>query len=99
MYSIQSLWTAAKHKLPLTVVIANNGGYRIIKQRLLAFHHNNHFVGMDFTDPEVDFAALARSLGTAAERVTTTEDLPSRLRAAMRRPGAKLIEVMVDRSV
>jgi benzoylformate decarboxylase len=99
MYSIQSLWTAVKHKLPLTVVIANNGGYRIIKQRLLAFHHNNHFVGMDFTDPEVDFAALARSLGTAAERVTTTEDLPSRLRAAMRRPGAKLIEVMVDRSV
>src|SRR5581483_1748761 len=38
MYSIQSLWTAAHHKLPLNVVIANNGGYRIIKQRLLAFH-------------------------------------------------------------
>src|SRR5476651_331229 len=37
MYSIQALWTAAHHKLPLTVVIANNGGYRIIKQRLLAF--------------------------------------------------------------
>ncbi len=36
MYSIQSLWTAAHHKLPLNVVIANNGGYRIIKQRLLA---------------------------------------------------------------
>src|SRR5207248_2690682 len=38
MYSIQSLWTAANHKLPLTFVIVNNGGYRIIKQRLLAFH-------------------------------------------------------------
>ena len=38
MYSIQALWTAAHHKLPLTVVIVNNGGYRIIKQRLLAFH-------------------------------------------------------------
>src|SRR4029079_6058949 len=35
-YSIQSLWTAAHHKLPLNVVICNNGGYRIIKQRLLA---------------------------------------------------------------
>src|SRR3984957_13422229 len=34
MYSIQALWTAAHHKLPLTFVIVNNGGYRIIKQRL-----------------------------------------------------------------
>ena len=41
MYSIQSLWTAAHHKLPITYVIANNGGYRIIKQRLLAFHGND----------------------------------------------------------
>src|SRR6202045_1284272 len=38
MYSIQALWTAAHYKLPLNVVICNNGGYRIIKQRLLAFH-------------------------------------------------------------
>ena len=35
MYSIQALWTAAHRKLPITYVIANNGGYRIIKQRLL----------------------------------------------------------------
>ena len=34
MYSIQALWTAAHQKLPITYVIANNGGYRIIKQRL-----------------------------------------------------------------
>jgi benzoylformate decarboxylase len=38
MYSIQAVWTAAHHKLPLSVVIINNGGYRIIKQRLLSFH-------------------------------------------------------------
>ena len=55
MYSIQSLWTAAHHKLPLNVVICNNGGYRIIKQRLLAFHGDDHYVGMDFVDPPVDF--------------------------------------------
>ena len=27
MYSIQALWTAAQRKLPLTVVVINNGGY------------------------------------------------------------------------
>jgi len=55
MYSIQALWTAAHHKLPLTVRDRNNGGYRIIKQRLLAFHGDDHYVGMDFVDPKVDF--------------------------------------------
>ena len=69
MYSIQSLWTAANMKLPITFVIANNGGYRIIKQRLLAFHGNAQFIGMDFQDPSIDFAGLATSMGVPSTRV------------------------------
>ena len=75
MYSIQALWTAAHHKLPLTVVIVNNGGYRIIKQRLLAFHGDDHYVGMDFVDPPVDFTGIAKSLGLEAMRITEPKDL------------------------
>jgi benzoylformate decarboxylase len=99
MYSIQALWTAAHHKLPLTVVIVNNGGYRIIKQRLLAFHGDDHYVGMDFVDPKVDFTALAKSLGLEAMRITEASDLKSALSAAFKRPGAKLIEAVVDGTV
>src|SRR5581483_6818331 len=33
MYSIQGLWSAAHRELPITYVIANNRGYRIIKER------------------------------------------------------------------
>jgi benzoylformate decarboxylase len=99
MYSIQALWTAAHHKLPLTVVIVNNGGYRIIKQRLLAFHGDDHYVGMDFVDPKVDFTGMATALGLEAFRVTEAKDLKSTLASAFNRPGAKLIEVMVDGTV
>jgi len=99
MYSIQSLWTAARHKLPLVVVIANNGGYRIIKQRLLSFHQDDHFVGMDFADPAVDFAALAKSLGLKAETVTEPAKLRPVLDAAFADGGTHLIEVMIDGSV
>src|ERR1700680_2930802 len=99
MYSIQALWTAAHHKLPLTVVIANNGGYRIIKQRLLAFHGDDHYVGMDFIDPPVDFTGMAKALGLEAMRVTDPKDLKSTLASAFSRPGAKLIEVVVDGTV
>ena len=96
MYSIQALWTAAHHKLPLSVVIVNNGGYRIIKQRLLAFHGDDHYVGMDFVDPPVDFTGMAKSLGLEALRITEAKDLKPALSSAFRRPGAKLIEVVVD---
>jgi benzoylformate decarboxylase len=99
MYSIQSLWTAANHKLPLTFIIVNNGGYRIIKQRLLAFHGDDHYVGMDFIDPPVDFTALAKSLGLEAIRITDPGQLKSALKSAFSRPGAKLIEVVVNNAV
>ncbi|WP_398478592.1 thiamine pyrophosphate-binding protein [Tardiphaga sp.] len=99
MYSIQSLWTAARHKLPLTVVIVNNGGYRIIKQRLLSFHQDDNFIGMDFADPPVDFAALAASLGVNSVRVTDPEALKPALDAAFANGGTNLIEVITDGSL
>jgi benzoylformate decarboxylase len=99
MYSIQALWTAAHHKLPLNVVICNNGGYRIIKQRLLAFHGDDHYVGMDFADPPVDFSGLAKSFGLEAIRINSPSELKPKLSDAFNRPGAKLIEVMLSNSV
>jgi benzoylformate decarboxylase len=99
MYSIQALWTAAHHKLPLTVVIANNGGYRIIKQRLLAFHQDDHYVGMDFADPPVDFVGMAKALGVAAVRVTNGQELPAVISASFDREGPSLVDVVVDGAV
>ncbi len=99
MYSIQALWTAAHHKLPLTVVIANNGGYRIIKQRLLAFHGSRDFVGMDFKDPPVDFTALAGALGMVGERVTDPAALEGTLKRALSSGAPRLVEVVIDGTV
>jgi benzoylformate decarboxylase len=96
MYSIQALWTAAHHKLPITYVIANNGGYRIIKQRLRSFHGNDHYIGMDFADPAIDFAALARSMGMPAERITEPAAVPAALRRAFSTAGPKLLDVVVE---
>jgi len=99
MYTIQALWTAAHHRLPLNVVLVNNGGYRIIKQRLQSFHGSRAFVGMDFADPPVDFSALAASMGLESIRVTDPRELHEVLSSAFRRPGTKLIEVMTDGTV
>jgi benzoylformate decarboxylase len=99
MYSIQALWTAAHQKLPITYVIANNGGYRIIKQRLRSFHQNENYIGMDFVDPPVDFTALARSLGVRAERIADPDAIGPALARGLAGPGPTLLEVMVDGKV
>jgi benzoylformate decarboxylase len=96
MYTIQALWTAAHLKLPITYVIANNGGYRILKQRLKAFHGNDEPIGMDLVDPKVDFVGLAKAMGMPAERIAEPEALAPALQRAFASPGPKLLDVVVD---
>ena len=99
MYSIQALWTAAHQKLPMTFVIFNNGGYRIIKQRLKLFHSTDRFIGMDFVNPPIEFAALARSLGMQACRVETPDSFKTAYGNALAAREPILLEVVVDGSV
>ncbi|MFM9942213.1 MAG: thiamine pyrophosphate-binding protein [Hyphomicrobiaceae bacterium] len=99
MYSIQALWTTAHHKLPVTTVICNNGGYRIIKQRLKAFHKNDHFIGMDFVDPPVDFVMLAKSLGMQAHRITDPDDIAPAIKKSVAEGKPTLLDVVVENKV
>ncbi|MBV8168501.1 MAG: thiamine pyrophosphate-binding protein [Alphaproteobacteria bacterium] len=99
MYSIQALWSAANQKLPIVFLIFNNGGYRIIKQRLKAFHGNDKFIGMDFVDPSIDFTELAKSLGMTAHRAETAAQFKAAYAEALAARHPVLLEVMVDGSV
>ena len=95
MYSIQGLWTAAHLGLPITYVITNNRGYRIIKERLVSFRKTDQFTGMDLREPELDFVALANSMGIEARRVTEPQDIAPALREAFASGKPQLIDVRV----
>jgi benzoylformate decarboxylase len=95
MYGIQGLWTAAHLKLPITYVIANNRSYRIIKERLVSFRKSDRFTGMDLRDPEIDFVALAQSMGLAARRVTDPQDIAPALRESVASGKPSLLDVRV----
>lgn len=95
MYSVQGLWTAAHEKLPITYIVANNRGYRIIKERLVAMRATSQFTGMDLRDPEIDFVQLARSFGLAARRVTDPQDITPALREAFASGAPNLVDVRV----
>ena len=96
MYSIQALWTAANAKLPITYVIADNGGYRIIKERLKSFHGVERYTGMEFKDPPIDFTGLARAMGVPAMRITDPDDIGPAIAESTRRDGPTLLDVVVD---
>src|SRR3989440_7448731 len=95
LYSIQGLWTAAHHRLPITYVIANNRGYRIIKERLVSFRKTDRFTGMDLREPDIDFVSLAHSFGLAARRVTDPQDIAPALREGFASGKPNLIDVRV----
>jgi benzoylformate decarboxylase len=95
MYGIQALWTAAHEKLPITYVIANNRGYRIIKERLVAMRKTDRFTGMDIREPDIDFVALGTSFGLTSTRVTDPNDIAPVLRAAFASGGPNLVDVRV----
>jgi benzoylformate decarboxylase len=95
LYGIQALWTAAHLALPITYVIANNRGYRILKERLVSMRKTDRFVGMDIREPAIDYTALAASMGVPGRRVTDPAEITPALREALASGGPRLLEVMV----
>ena len=99
MYSIQALWTAAHLKRPITYVIPNNQGYKILKQRLMSFRGTDKYIGMNITDPAIDYVKLSESMGVPAMRIENPSDLNDALTRATRSNRANLIEVMISTDI
>ncbi|MFY9896499.1 MAG: thiamine pyrophosphate-binding protein [Xanthobacteraceae bacterium] len=102
MYTCQALWTAAHERIAAVFVILNNSSYRILKQRLVAQRgfaaQVDRFVGMELTDPAIDYVNLARSLGVAAERATSVHDATDLIAKGLQSDAPLLIDVPVDRN-
>ncbi len=73
MYAPGSLWTAAHHKIPMLIVMHNNRCYHqeiMHVARMAAIHNRPQHtarIGTEITDPNIDFAKLAQSMGVWAE--------------------------------
>jgi benzoylformate decarboxylase len=92
MYSIQALWSAADLKLPMTIVIVNNGGYAALSE--FSSHFNiKQLVGTKL--PGIDFVGLARSLGCTGVRVECGKDLAPALTTALQSSVSCLVDVLV----
>ncbi len=102
MYGVQSLWTAARYRIPVTYVVPNNAQYQILKvcaQQLdLPQAARDRFESLDVVDPEIDFVGLARSLGVRACRVSDPDELSDRVRASLADDRPLVIDVPITRN-
>jgi benzoylformate decarboxylase len=93
MYSIQALWSAAELAVPVSFIIVNNRGYRVLDE------FASHF-GLDALPGtqlrHLDFCALARAQGVEATRVSGCAQLDAALSMAFTAPGPMLVEVCVE---
>jgi len=103
LYSIQALWTAARYKLGVVFVVFNNASYMILKGGLVAMRgasvERGKFVGMDITEPEVDFIQIAESMGVQARRVAQQSELEAALDWALGESGPTLLDVAIMRDI
>jgi thiamine pyrophosphate-dependent acetolactate synthase large subunit-like protein len=90
MYAPGILWTAAHHKIPLLSIMHNNRAYHqeVMHVQRMANRHNRGItqaaIGTTIENPNIDFAALARSLGVHAEGpITDPKDLGPAIRKAV----------------
>jgi benzoylformate decarboxylase len=86
LYYPQTLYTAARYDLDLTVVVPDNRNYRILKDGMLNIYggtdDDHEYLGMDF-DPAVDLVQNAESNGATGLRVSQRENLEMTLTEAV----------------
>lgn len=89
-FSAMEIDTAARHKVPILIVVANNGGWAIEVRDQEETHGKVVGTRLQYAD----HAAMARAFGLHAERVERAEDLPGAIqRALANRPA--LLDVVV----
>lgn len=95
-YSLQSIWTAARLKLPILFVVLRNGEYAILK----AFEEVENSPGVPGLDiPGIDIVSLARGYGCHAAHADTLDVLRSEAAAADTRNAPTVLEVPIAATV
>jgi acetolactate synthase-1/2/3 large subunit len=90
MFVPSTLWTAAHHRIPILYIVQNNRAYHqeyMYLQAMAARHGRgieNTAIGTTITDPNVDYATVARGFGVHGEGpITDPNDLGPALKRAI----------------
>jgi acetolactate synthase I/II/III large subunit len=92
MFNVQELATAVRHRIPIVVIVFNDGAYGNVRNMQKSLH-GNRLIGTDLANP--DFVRLAESFGIAGRRVADPDGLRRALEQCLAANEPALIEVPV----
>ena len=98
MFGLQGLWTLAKYRVPLTVVVFNNRAYMAVKNQFRGSEERIRIaaeMGAELVGPEINFARLADTFGIFGQRVEQPEQIEAALKRALEQPGPALVDVVI----
>ena len=102
MYSIQALWTAAHHRLPIVFVILSNREYRVLKHNMDIYRNrfdtrsNRPYPHMDLKDPSLGFVDMARGMGVDGIEVTEPEQIGPAIRKGLSADAPYLVDLVIS---
>lgn len=98
LYYPQTVYSAARYDLDLTVVVPDNRTYRILKDGMLSIYGGEDadydYVGMDI-EPPVDIAGTAENHGALGVFVDAGDDLDAAIQAAINVDGPAVVDALV----
>jgi len=92
LYQANELATAVRHRLPVVVVVFDDGAFGNVR-RIQAEHYGNRLIASDLANP--DFVKYAESFGIAAFRASTAAALEAALNEAFALNAPALVHVPV----
>jgi len=99
MYTEQALWSMAREKANVTVILLKNDAYGILEIELARVREGDANAKMDtlmhLDNPPLNWLKIAEGHGVSATRATTAEEFYKQFEAAMSTKGPHLIETQV----
>ncbi|MFQ6537718.1 MULTISPECIES: thiamine pyrophosphate-binding protein [Aphanothece] len=105
MYTIQCLWTAARHGIAAKFVICQNRSYRLLQANIKQYWQaqgiaeHDYPLCFDLSAPEISFEQLAESMGVKGERVWKPSQVEAAIDRMIHSTEPYLINLVLDGDV
>jgi acetolactate synthase-1/2/3 large subunit len=96
LLTCQELLTAVEERIPVVVVIIDDGGYSAIREYQRK-GYGGRFIGVDF-GAKPDYVALAQSMGADGIRVERPDEIQPAIREALSSSRPSIIDIPISRA-
>ena len=102
MYTIQALWSAARHNVDAKFVVCNNSSYKLLQLNVAQYWKERNISGREFplsfdlSKPALRFDQLAQSMSVPAERVESPDQIGPALDRMLSHTGPYLIDLVLE---